>query len=84
MKISEARIYVSKVKLKVPLKMPYQCPVVKLHCRTKMANIGVQNVDWPVFVGRKPRRIFVMQVDQLAYNADGKLNPFNLQTFGII
>lgn len=83
MKILDAKLYVSKVCLTLPLSIRLKYPVSRFHGRTKTVNAGEQNVEWVPYSGNCPRRLYFMQVLQKTYNGQSDRNIFNLQTFGI-
>lgn len=81
LKILDARLYVNKVKLTTSLSRELCYPTTRWQGRTKILNTGEQNLDWVPFKGKRPRRLYVIQIDQKSYDGDKKMNPFNLQTF---
>jgi hypothetical protein len=81
LKIMDARLYVTKVKLTVGLPKLMHYPAQRFMGKVKTLAKGEQNLDWAVYTGRRPRRLYVLQLDQSSYNGSFQMNPFNLQTF---
>jgi len=91
-KIDEAKLYVLKFKLtEQALHRQSQLlssegisyPVKRYETRTMSLMKGAQNVDWVAFAGRLPRRVYLWQVAQDAYNGVYQKNPYNFKSFGL-
>ncbi|MEM7402335.1 MAG: hypothetical protein AAF304_10345 [Pseudomonadota bacterium] len=82
-KVQEARLHVAKVKLTIDLPKQMLYPARRFQGKVKIVNSGEQNLDWAVFSGKRPRRLYLLQVEQKTYNGHKTMNPFNLQTFDI-
>jgi hypothetical protein len=55
-----------------------------LHCvQTKVRSVlnGEQNVDWTVFTGKLPKRLYFWQISNFAYNGDINANLYNFEPF---
>ena len=83
MTIFEARMYIGKAQITEALPRELVYPVSRYQSRSKTVNAGEQNVSWVPFSGRRPRRIYLCQISQKAYNGDITKNPFRLQTFDL-
>ena len=57
--VFDARLYVSKVQLSIPLPKELCYPVSRFHSRSKTVNVGEQNVNWVPFSGKRPRRLYL-------------------------
>ena len=44
---------------------------------------GAQNMDWVLFNGVMPQKIYIWQVSQEAFNGKIDKNPFNFEQFGL-
>jgi hypothetical protein len=86
-RIYQAKLYVTKVKL-APYALSHYNQLLnkngfryetKRYCtHTKLLQAGEQNVDWFPFTALKhPRRVYVWQIEQAAYNNDATKNLFN-------
>lgn len=88
-RIQQAKLYIGKVKLtKVALahythlltKGNFRYTARRYAVRTKLMQAGEQNLDWVPFGGiQRPRRVYVWQIDQTAYNSDPTKNIFNFK-----
>jgi hypothetical protein len=56
-------------------------PTTRLVMRSKAIGMNDQNCEWIPFTGKLPKRIFLFQVSQAAFNGDISKNIFNYQTF---
>jgi hypothetical protein len=88
-RIQQARLYVGKVRLtkfalnhynQLLSKGNFRYTTRRYVTRTRMMQKNEQNVDWISFSAlRRPRRLYVWQISQAAYNANPTRNIFNLQ-----
>lgn len=58
-------------------------PSTRLTMRTKVVSKNDQNCEWVPFSGKLPKRIFVFQLAQSAFNGTIDKNPFNFQHFNL-
>lgn len=88
-RIQQARLYVGKVRLtkfalthysQLLSKGNFRYTTRRYVTRTKMMQKNEQNVDWiPFSALRRPRRLYVWQIDQTAYNANPSKYIYNFQ-----
>jgi len=92
LEIAEAKLYVTKVNLKPAMATSYEkllstkgfrYPLRRYTTRTKTLNVGEQNLEWVPSTGNLPRRMYIYQILQSAYNNNVSKNPFNFQVFGV-
>jgi hypothetical protein len=58
-------------------------PTTRLVMRSKAIGKNDQNCEWVPFTGKLPKRIFLFQVTQAAFNGDVTKNIFNYQGFDL-
>jgi len=83
LKIVSAKLYVMKVKLSSSLPKQLHYPVSRFFSRVRIINKGEQNIDYTAYSGKRPRRLYLTQITQQAYNGDLKKNIFNLMPFNL-
>lgn len=91
-KISQARLLVSRVELTDTAHKQYagllssrglRLPATRFSTKARVVSKNDQNVDWTPISGQLPRRIYIFQMLNSAYNGEVSKNIFNYQFFGL-